>query len=49
MPIKFEIELPEPVLQALYQVIYHMFQGHAISIIPINKEITIQESAGPTS
>jgi excisionase family DNA binding protein len=44
-PGGFEIELPESVFQALCQVIYHMLQGHAVSIIPVNKEITTQKAA----
>ena len=44
-PGGFEIELPESVFQALCQVIYYMLQGRAVSIIPVNKEITTQEAA----
>lgn len=41
----FEIELPQSVFQALCQVIYHMLRGNAVSIIPMNKEITTQDAA----
>lgn len=41
----FAIELPESVFKALCQIVYYMLQGHAVSIIPINKEITTQEAA----
>ncbi len=44
-PGGFEIELPESVFQALCQVIYYMLRGQAVSIIPVNKEITTQEAA----
>jgi excisionase family DNA binding protein len=44
-PDGFEIELPDSVFQALCQVVYHMMQGRAVSIIPINKEVTTQEAA----
>lgn len=44
-PGGFEIELPESVFQALYQIIYYMLQGRAVSIIPVNKEVTTQEAA----
>ncbi|GER89001.1 hypothetical protein KDW_31630 [Dictyobacter vulcani] len=44
-PEGFEIELPGSVFQALCQVIYHMLQGNAVSIIPVTKELTTQEAA----
>ncbi len=40
-----EIELPLSVFQVLRQIIYHMMRGRAISIVPINKELTTQEAA----
>lgn len=44
-PDGYEIELPDSVFQALCQVVYHMMKGRAVSIIPINKEVTTQEAA----
>ena len=44
-PDGFEIELPNSVFEALCQVIYHMMRGQAISVIPVNKEVTTQEAA----
>ena len=41
----FTMELPESVFRALCQIVYHMLQGHAVSIIPVSKEITTQEAA----
>lgn len=40
-----EIELPASVFQILRNSIYHMIQGEAISIVPVNKELTTQEAA----
>jgi len=40
-----EIELPLSVFQVLRQIIYHMMRGRAISVVPINKELTTQEAA----
>lgn len=40
-----EIELPLSVFQVLKQVIYHLLRGRAVSIVPINKELTTQEAA----
>lgn len=44
-PDGYEIELPDSVFQALCQVIHHMMHGRAVSIIPVNKEVTTQEAA----
>ncbi len=41
----FAMELPESVFKALCQIVYYMLQGRAVSIIPVNKEITTQEAA----
>jgi excisionase family DNA binding protein len=41
----FAMELPESVFDALCQIVYYMLQGRAVSIIPVNKEITTQEAA----
>jgi len=40
-----EIELPLSVFRVLRQIIYHMMRGRAISVVPINKELTTQEAA----
>ncbi len=40
-----EIELPVSVFHVLRQIIYHLMRGRAISIVPINKELTTQEAA----
>lgn len=40
-----EIELPGSVFQVLRQIVYHLMRGRAISIVPINKELTTQEAA----
>lgn len=40
-----EIELPESVYKALYQVVEAMASGTSITISPIDKAITIEESA----
>ena len=40
-----EIELPVSVFQVLRQIVYHMMHGRAISIVPINKELSTQEAA----
>ena len=40
-----EIVLPAPVLQAFRQMIQYLAQGKAITVVPINKELTTQEAA----
>jgi excisionase family DNA binding protein len=40
-----EIELPDSLYQLLHQVVYHLIQGKAVSIVPVNKELTTQEAA----
>lgn len=40
-----EIELPLSVFKILKQIVYHMMLGRAISIVPVNKELSTQESA----
>lgn len=40
-----EIILPKSVFHVLRQIIFHMMHGRAISIVPINKELTTQEAA----
>jgi len=39
------IKLPKSVFYVLRQIVYHMMQGRAITIVPINKELTTQEAA----
>ena len=40
-----EIEIPLSVFQILRRIIDHMMHGRAISIVPINKELSTQEAA----
>jgi excisionase family DNA binding protein len=40
-----EIEIPLSVFQILRRVIDHMMHGRAISIVPVNKELSTQEAA----
>ncbi len=40
-----EIELPMSLFHVLRQIIYHLMRGRAISIVPINKELSTQEAA----
>jgi excisionase family DNA binding protein len=40
-----EIELPVSVFQILKQVVSHMMLGRAVSIVPVNQELTTQEAA----
>lgn len=40
-----EIELPMSVFQVLRQLVYHLAQGKAVTIVPLNKELTTQEAA----
>jgi excisionase family DNA binding protein len=40
-----EIELPPSVFQILRRIIDHMMHGRAISIVPVNKELSTQEAA----
>jgi excisionase family DNA binding protein len=40
-----EIELPLSVFQILQRVIDHMMHGRAISIVPVDKELSTQEAA----
>lgn len=39
------IELPDSVFNLLRQVVYYLSEGKAISLIPVNKELTTQEAA----
>jgi len=40
-----EIILPMSIFYVLRQVVFHMMRGRAITIVPINKELTTQEAA----
>lgn len=40
-----EIIIPKSIFHALQRVVFHMRQGRAITIVPINKELTTQEAA----
>ncbi|MEO6892394.1 MAG: helix-turn-helix domain-containing protein [Ktedonobacteraceae bacterium] len=40
-----EIELPHSVFRVLRQLVYHLAHNRAVTIIPINKELTTQEAA----
>jgi excisionase family DNA binding protein len=40
-----QIELPASVLSALRQVVHQLAQGKAVSVVPINQELTTQEAA----
>jgi excisionase family DNA binding protein len=39
------IELPDTVFNLLRQVVFYLSEGKAISLIPVNKELTTQEAA----
>lgn len=40
-----EIPLPESVSTVLQQTVFHLMRGRAVTIVPINKELTTQEAA----
>ena len=40
-----EIALPESLFQVLRQLAYHLAQGQAVSVVPLNKELTTQQAA----
>lgn len=40
-----EIELPESLFQVLRQLVYHLARGQAVSVVPVNKELTTQQAA----
>ena len=44
-PYGDEIELPPSVFQVLRQIVYHLALGKAVNIVPISKELSIQEAA----
>ena len=44
-PHNEEIPLPRSVFYILRQIVFHMMQGRAITIVPVDKELTTQEAA----
>ena len=40
-----EIELPEPVLRLLHQMVSELAQGNSVTIVPLHKVLTTQEAA----
>jgi excisionase family DNA binding protein len=40
-----EIILPKSIFHVLQQIVFHMMHGRAITVVPINKELTTQEAA----
>lgn len=40
-----EIILPKSIFHVLQRIVFHMMHGRAITIVPINKELTTQEAA----
>jgi excisionase family DNA binding protein len=40
-----EIELPQSVFRVLRQLVYHLAHGRAVTVVPVNKELTTQEAA----
>src|SRR5438128_9896051 len=40
-----EIELPRSVFHILQQIVYHLAHGRAVTVVPLNKELTTQEAA----
>ncbi len=39
------IDLPQPVLNLLRQMVHELLQGNSVTIVPIHKEFTTQEAA----
>jgi excisionase family DNA binding protein len=39
------IDLPQPVLNLLRQMVQELLQGNSVTIVPIHKELTTQEAA----
>jgi excisionase family DNA binding protein len=39
------IDLPQPVLNLLRQMVHELLQGSSVTIVPIHKELTTQEAA----
>jgi len=40
-----EIELPKSLSQVLRQLVYYLAQGRAVTIVPLNRELTTQQAA----
>lgn len=40
-----EIELPESVFHVLREVVHQMAQGKAVTVVPVNQQLTTQEAA----
>src|SRR5579872_3682389 len=40
-----EIELPQSLFVMLRQIVHHLLQGRAVTIVPVNKDLTTQEAA----
>ena len=40
-----EIELPKSLSQVLRQLVYYLARGRAVTIVPLNRELTTQEAA----
>jgi excisionase family DNA binding protein len=39
------IELPEPIFRLLRQIVPHLKKGHALSLVPLHKELSTQQAA----
>src|SRR5436190_21220774 len=39
------IELPEPIFRLLRQIVPHLKQGHALSLVPVHQELSTQQAA----
>ncbi len=44
-PHEEEIEFPPSLFYVLRQVVHHLAHGQAVTIVPLNKELTTQEAA----
>jgi excisionase family DNA binding protein len=44
-PHNERIPLPRSVFYILQQIVFHMMQGRAITIVPVDKELTTQQAA----
>jgi excisionase family DNA binding protein len=40
-----EVELPEPIFHLLRQIVPHLRRGHAVSLVPVQQELTTQQAA----
>jgi len=40
-----EIEIPRPVFLLLCRTVPHLLKGHALTVVPLHKELTTQEAA----